>query len=157
MGASDIVILLMRLLSISVLPEYPIQQTCIASVFGYEDDGHKIDKCMKSLSIDEFAQAFPISLIGLATNFQPIDDPFNPVAYAACLHRDLRDTDLVVAHPTLPCNSRVYIYNVRNKKSVIARVGDRGPRHALIDLAPATTKALKANGWEKVVMVPLEH
>ncbi len=101
--------------------------------------------------------ALSTSQVGLATNFSQVDDPFNLVPYAACLHRDLRSTDLVVAHPTLPCNSRVYIYNIRNNKSVIARIGDRGPRHALVDLAPATTNALKANGWEKVVMVPLQH
>ena len=103
-----------------------------------------------------FIAAQLMAQVGLATNFQPKDDPFNPVSYAACLHRDLRATDLIIAHPTLPCNSRVYIYNIRNKRSVVARVGDRGPRHALIDLAPATTKALRANGWEKVVIVPLK-
>lgn len=92
--------------------------------------------------------------VGVATNFSHEGDPWNPVAYAACLHRDLRPTDLVVAHPTLPCKSRVFLYNTRNGRSVWARVGDRGPRHAMVDLAPATTKALRANGWETVVMIP---
>jgi hypothetical protein len=94
--------------------------------------------------------------VGVATNFSPTGDPWNPVAYAACLHRDLRPTDLIVAHPTLPCNSKVFLYNTRNGRSVIARVGDRGPRHAMVDLAPATTKALRANGWETVVMISEE-
>lgn len=92
--------------------------------------------------------------VGIATNFSPTGDPWNPVAYAACLHRDLRDTDLVVAHPTLPCRSRVLIFNPRTQRSVWARVGDRGPRHAMVDLAPATTRALRANGMETVVMIP---
>jgi hypothetical protein len=92
--------------------------------------------------------------VGLATNFAPVGDPWNPVAYAACLHRDLRNTDLVVAHPTLPCGSRVFLYNPRTRRSVWARIGDRGPRHAMVDLAPATSKALKANGWETMVMMP---
>ncbi len=92
--------------------------------------------------------------VGVATNFAPVDDPWNPVVYAACLHRDLRDTDLVVAHPTLPCQSRVYLYNIRNRRWVWARIGDRGPRHAMVDLAPATAKALRANGMEQVVMIP---
>ncbi len=94
--------------------------------------------------------------VGIATNFSPEGDPWNPVAYAACLHRDLRSTDLVVAHPKLPCKSRVYLYNLRNGRGVWARVGDRGPRHAMVDLAPATTRALRANGMESVIMIPEE-
>lgn len=92
---------------------------------------------------------------GVATSFQPRGDPQNPEPYAACLHRDLRNTDLVVAHPTLPCLSRVWIFAPRTGRSVIARVGDRGPRHAMVDLAPATARALRANGWEHVLMVPM--
>lgn len=93
---------------------------------------------------------------GIATNFAPDGDPWNPQPHAACLHRDLRNTDLVVAHPTLPCRSRVLLYAPRTRRSVVARVGDRGPRHAMVDLAPATTRALRANGWELVMMVPLD-
>lgn len=91
---------------------------------------------------------------GMATNFSHENDPWNPVAYAACLRRDLRETDVVIAHPKLPCKSRVWIYVPRTGRSVVARVGDRGPRRAAIDLAPATTKLLKANGMEFVIFVP---
>lgn len=90
--------------------------------------------------------------IGIATNFAPVDDPQNPDPYAACLHRDLRDTDMVVAHPSYPCQAKVWIYSLRTHRSVVARIGDRGPRHAMVDLAPATTKALRANGEEPVIM-----
>ena len=90
--------------------------------------------------------------VGLATNFSPTGDPQNPNPYAACLHRDLRDTDLVIAHPTFPCQAKVWIYNLRTHKSTVARVGDRGPRHAMVDLAPATTRALRANGMEPVII-----
>lgn len=93
--------------------------------------------------------------VGIATNFQPYGDPGNPVAYAACLHRDLRNSDVIVAHPTLPCGSRVFLYSARTHRSVVARIGDRGPRHAMVDLAPATTRLLGANGWERVLMVPV--
>lgn len=89
---------------------------------------------------------------GVATNFAPSGDPWNPDPHAACLRRDLRDSDLVVAHRTLPCGSRVLIYVPRTGRSVVARVGDRGPRHAMVDLAPATTRALRANGMESVLM-----
>lgn len=101
--------------------------------------------------------AFVMSMhAGIATNFQPVDDPWNPDAHAACLHRDLRDTDVVVAHPTLPCGSKVFLYAPRTHRSVVARIGDRGPRHAMVDLAPATTRLLRANGWEPVLMVPVK-
>lgn len=90
--------------------------------------------------------------VGIATNFQPTGDPWNPDAHAACLHRDLRDTDMVIAHPTIACNAKVWIYSLRTHKAVIARVGDRGPRHAMVDLAPAVTRKLRANGWEPVIM-----
>jgi hypothetical protein len=109
---------------------------------------------VSALGLVKFLMIFQV---GLATNFKPHDDPWNPVAYAACLHRELRDTDLVVAHPTLPCQSRVFLYNARTHRSVVARIGDRGPRHAMVDLAPATTRALRANGSETVVMVPLSE
>src|SRR6185436_4807398 len=84
--------------------------------------------------------------VGIATNFSPTNDPWNPDPHAACLHRDLKETDMIIAHPTLPCKARVWIYNLRTHKSVVARVGDRGPRKAMIDLNIPVTKALKANG-----------
>jgi hypothetical protein len=93
--------------------------------------------------------------VGIATNFLPAGDPWNPNPHAACLHRDLRSTDVVVAHPTLPCGSKVFLYSTRTHRSAVAVVGDRGPRHAMVDLAPATTRLLRANGWETVVMIPL--
>lgn len=91
--------------------------------------------------------------VGIATNFAPVGDPQNPDPHAACLHRDLTDNDLVIAHPSLPCRARVWIYSLRTHRSVVARVGDRGPRHAMVDLAPAVTRKLRANGEEPVVMV----
>jgi hypothetical protein len=94
--------------------------------------------------------------VGIATNFSATNDPWNPSPHAACLHRDLKDTDLVIAHPTLPCNSKVFLYVPRTGRGVVAKVGDRGPRHALIDLNVAVTKVLRANGFETVVMVPLQ-
>lgn len=89
---------------------------------------------------------------GIATTFYPDGDPWNPSPHAACLHRDLRNDDVVVAHPSLPCRSRVFLWAPRTRRGVWARVGDRGPRHAMVDLAPATARALRANGWEPVLM-----
>jgi hypothetical protein len=98
----------------------------------------------------------PVVRVGLATNFAAVGDPWNPNPWAACLHRNLRDaSDVVVAHPTLPCRSRVLVVNLRTMRAVVALVGDRGPRRALVDLAPATARRLRANGWERVVFVAL--
>lgn len=92
---------------------------------------------------------------GKATNFSHVGDKWNPDPHAACLHRDLTDTDMVVAHRSLPCRSRVLIVNLRNGRHVIARIGDRGPARALVDLAPAVTRRLRANGAEIVAMTVL--
>ncbi len=90
---------------------------------------------------------------GIATNFSYENDPGNPDSSLYCTGRTLTDKDLVIAHPTLPCGSQVFVYAPRTKRGVWARVADRGPRHALVDLAPATTRALRANGKELVIMV----
>lgn len=94
--------------------------------------------------------------VGLGTNFAPTGDPWNPSPWAACLHRDLTERDLIIAHPTLPCRSRVLVVNLRNRRWVIARIGDRGPRRALLDMAPAVSRWLRADGWEQVLLVPLD-
>lgn len=90
---------------------------------------------------------------GIGTIFSAVDK-FNPNPELACLHRPLDDArDLVVAHPTLPCRSRVWLYNPRTRRGVVARVGDRGPHAAMIDLAPRTARALRANGKEMLFMM----
>lgn len=96
-----------------------------------------------------------VAKFGLATNFSHQGDPWNPNPWAACLRRDLRATDVVIAHRTLPCKSKVLIYAPRTGRWVVAKVGDRGPRTADLDLNTAVTKKLKANGWEWVVFAPI--
>ncbi len=99
---------------------------------------------------------FLTAKIGLATTFYPDGDPWNPDPGLACMHgRILTHRDVVVAHPTLPCRSRVWIYNLRTNRSTVAVVADRGPRRALVDLGPATAKLLRANGYEQVVLIPI--
>ena len=89
---------------------------------------------------------------GIATSFG-INDKYNPNEYAACLHRNLRETDHVVAHRTLPCGSTLIVFNPRTNKMTRATVGDRGPRSALVDLGYPVAKAIGLNGYEKVVLV----
>lgn len=49
------------------------------------------------------------------------------------------------AHPTLPLPSYVRVTNLRNKRSIIVRVNDRGPFHRgrIIDLSQKTAEALE--------------
>lgn len=97
--------------------------------------------------------------IGMATTFSAEGDEHNPMPWAACLHRDLRDaTDMIIASRDLPCRSKVLVCLPRTNKCVIARVGDRGPfgkkrsgeYRAVMDLAPAVRKYLHHNGYETV-------
>ncbi|MSP59125.1 MAG: hypothetical protein EXR72_02090 [Myxococcales bacterium] len=82
-------------------------------------------------------------------------DAHNPHSNLACMHREIDDRELVVAHNTLPCHSLVWIYNLRTGRSVVATVGDRGPRRAMIDMSPAVARRIGHNGMERVLMVPL--
>lgn len=72
---------------------------------------------------------------------------FNPNGYTA-------------AHRTLPFGTRVLVTNLKNGKSVIVKVNDRGPfgRGRIIDLSFAAAKVvdLTASGTAKVKLVPLE-
>lgn len=96
----------------------------------------------------------------VATNFDvPARDRWNPHGALACRPgHDLDRVTPVVAHRTLPCGTRVLLYAPRTGRSVIATVQDRGPygkNRGGIDLSAATTRALRANGWESVVVVEL--
>lgn len=109
---------------------------------------------LKALAV--FLKMAFLPTVGLATTFYPAGDRWNPDPHLACYHRDLRNEDLVVAHQTLPCRSRVWLYNPRTHRSLVARVGDRGPLHAMVDLAPRVARLLGANGYERILLVPLE-
>jgi rare lipoprotein A len=63
-------------------------------------------------------------------------------------------TSLTAAHPTLPLPSYARVTNIRNGKSLIVRINDRGPYHGnrLIDVSNKAAELLdfKANGVAKV-------
>lgn len=48
------------------------------------------------------------------------------------------------AHRTLPIGTMVRVTNLRNQRSVVVRINDRGPfaRHRIIDLSPAAARSL---------------
>jgi rare lipoprotein A (peptidoglycan hydrolase) len=95
--------------------------------------------------------------VGVGTIFGSSNwDAHNPHSNLACTHREIDDSkDMVVAHNTLPCHSKVWVFNPRTGRSVMARVADRGPRHALIDMSKGVARRLKHNGMEKVLVVPI--
>lgn len=112
-----------------------------------------------------------VGRVGLGTIFHSRGDAGNPNNHLACVykthdakgrplrhyqHKILDDRDMVVALPKrYPCLSWVWIYNFRTGLSTLARVGDRGPRHAMIDMSRAVARAIRHNGKEKVLMIPL--
>jgi len=74
-------------------------------------------------------------------------------------------TGLTAAHPTLPMPCYVRVTNLRNGKSIILRVNDRGPYHGnrLIDVSTRAAKLLEFDGYgvarvrvEYVGSAPLE-
>jgi len=55
--------------------------------------------------------------------------------------------DLTAAHPALPLGSYVRVTNLRNRKSVVVRINDRGPiiPGRIIDLSYSAAHALQMN------------
>jgi len=62
--------------------------------------------------------------------------------------------EMTAAHKTLPCGTRVRVYNPRTKRSVVVRINDRGPYVAgrIIDLSTASFEVIgsKQKGLERV-------
>ena len=59
---------------------------------------------------------------------------------------------LTAAHKTLPFGTRVQVTNVKNGRSVVVRINDRGPfiRGRVIDLTPAGARVLGFSGLAPV-------
>lgn len=62
--------------------------------------------------------------------------------------------DLTAAHPTLPLGTYVKVTNLRNRRTVVVRINDRGPvvPGRIIDVSYSTAKVLKfdAQGIQRV-------
>jgi rare lipoprotein A len=62
---------------------------------------------------------------------------------------------LTAAHKTLPFGAKVRVKNLRNGKSVVVRINDRGPfvRGRVIDVTPAAARVLGFSGLAPVTIV----
>ena len=61
---------------------------------------------------------------------------------------------LTAAHRTLPFGTMVRVTNLRNGRSVIVRINDRGPfaKDRIIDVSPAAAKVLQFSGLTSVTL-----
>jgi rare lipoprotein A len=59
---------------------------------------------------------------------------------------------LTAAHRTLPFGTMVRVTNLRNGRSVVVRINDRGPfaKDRIIDVSPAAAKVLQFSGLTSV-------
>ena len=100
---------------------------------------------------------------GIATVFSS-NDYYNPDNRTACHpYKKLDDGALVIAHRTLPCNTKVVICNKRTNLCTTARVVDRGPygitydgktyQHtSIVDITHAVQRKIRHNGFEDVTL-----
>lgn len=66
-----------------------------------------------------------------------------------------RANDVTAAHKTLPFNTRVRVTNLRNNKSVVVRINNRGPyiKGRIIDLSIAAARQIEMT---KAGVVPVK-
>jgi len=64
---------------------------------------------------------------------------------------------MTAAHKTLPLSSYAEVTNLKNHRSVIVRINDRGPYHGkrALDLSYAAAKVLGISGTGSVQIKPL--
>ena len=116
----------------------------------------------QGLAAVKLAALISSAQIGPGTTFWANGDPSNPDPRNAChlrvkgIPKRLDDRAMAFAHKTLPCGSWAIIYNPRTGRSVLAQKWDWGPRHALIDMTRAVTKAIGSDGEETVVVFPIK-
>jgi rare lipoprotein A len=69
--------------------------------------------------------------------------------------------DLTAAHPSLPIGTQVRVTNLRNGKSVVVRINDRGPivPGRIIDVSYSTARVLqfKGQGLQRVRLDVLQQ
>ncbi|MDE1161831.1 MAG: septal ring lytic transglycosylase RlpA family protein [Acidobacteriaceae bacterium] len=68
------------------------------------------------------------------------------------------ENELTAAHRTLPLGSWIRVTNLKNKRSTMVRVTDRGPwvNNAVLDLSHAAAEKLGFSGTAKVKIEPVD-
>ena len=66
---------------------------------------------------------------------------------------------LTAAHRTLPFGTMVRVTNLRNGRTVVVRINDRGPfdRGRMIDITPAAAQELHFSGLAPVTLTVVER
>lgn len=85
-------------------------------------------------------QAFPQQETGLASWYGPgLHENTTAGGEVFNMH------ELTAAHPKLPFNTRVRVTNLKNKKSVVVRINDRGPfiKNRIIDVSREAARQLE--------------
>jgi len=59
---------------------------------------------------------------------------------------------MTAAHRTIPLNSKVKVTNLKNNKSVVVKINDRGPwvKNRIMDLSKGAAKAIGIDGIQRV-------
>lgn len=105
--------------------------------------------------------------VGMGYTFSAVGDPTNANPWAACLHRNMDDSrDRIIAHRTLPCGSKVIVYNLDNGRSIRTTIGERGPYgrrkvkgrpyRGAIDMSPLVNRDLRAGGEAHILLIGLK-
>lgn len=70
----------------------------------------------------------------------------------ACGGGEVKPSAMTAAHRTLPCGTKVHVTNIRNGRSVVVRITDRGPfiRGRIIDLTTGAAARLGFRGLAPV-------
>lgn len=81
---------------------------------------------------------------------------YSPEPVACKGERYHSSSQMIAAHKTLPCGTKVQVTN-KHGHSIIVRIIDRGPyvRGRIIDLTPVGAKLLGLNGIGHVTVTPL--
>jgi rare lipoprotein A len=112
--------------------------------------------------------ALPVPLLLACLSSSPATAAEKPGIAAICTQMGMTASGerfapekLTAAHRSLPFGTFVRVTNIRNGRSVIVRINDRGPfnKGRVIDVSPAAARLLQFSGLTSVTLdvVPAEH
>ena len=105
--------------------------------------------------------AFAVSVAGFSGQARAADENFTQSGIAAVYSEPGRNTasgetarpeGYTAAHRSLPFGTQVRVTNLRNGRSVVVRINDRGPftKGRIIDVTPAAARGLAFSGLTRV-------